>query len=167
MKDYPPEKVARITSVEPGAIRSLVRDFCNAESASCYGRIGVSTQQFGSLSQWLITVFNIVTGNLDSPGGTMFGQPALEVLNVGKPGKKGFADRFSRVRKLPDFNGEFPVATLAEEMTTPGDGQVRAFVTYAGNPVLSTPNGRQLEAAFDLFENPHAFFEARTLVVLE
>jgi anaerobic selenocysteine-containing dehydrogenase len=149
VRDYPPEKVARITSVDPGAIRALVKDFCSAESASCYGRIGVSTQQFGSLCQWLITVFNIVTGNLDSPGGTMFSQPALEVLSAGKPGKKGFADRFSRVRKLPDFNGEFPVATLAEEMTTPGDGQVRAFVTYAGNPVLSTPNGRQLEAALD------------------
>ena len=147
VKDYPPERVARITGVEAETIRTLVRDFCAADSASCYGRIGVSTQQFGTLTQWLITVFNIVTGNLDTPGGTMFNQPALEVLTAPRPGKKGFADRLSRVRKLPDFNGEFPVATLAEEMATPGDGQVRALVTYAGNPVLSTPNGRQLESA--------------------
>ncbi len=145
--DYPPEKVTGITGIEPEKIRTLVRDFCAADSASCYGRIGVSTQQFGTLSQWLITVLNIVTGNLDLPGGTMFSKPAFEVLAAPRPGKKGFADQLSRVRKLPDFNGEFPVATLAEEITTPGEGQVRALVTSAGNPALSTPNGDQLDAA--------------------
>ncbi len=147
VRDYPPEKVAPFTGVEPETLKTLVREFCAAESASCYGRIGVSTQQFGTLTQWLITVFNIVTGNLDIPGGTLFSKPAFEVLTAGKPGKKGFADRLSRVRKLPDFNGEFPVATLAEEITTAGEGQVRALVTNAGNPVLSTPNGHQLDAA--------------------
>jgi anaerobic selenocysteine-containing dehydrogenase len=152
VRDYPPEKVAGITGVDPGALKTLVRNFCAAESASCYGRIGVSAQQFGTLTQWLITVFNIVTGNLDIPGGTLFSKPALEVLTAGKPGKKGFADRFSRVRKLPDFNGEFPVATLAEEITTPGEGQVRALVTSAGNPALSTPNGRQLDTALNELE---------------
>lgn len=152
VRDYPPEKVAGITGVDPGALKTLVRNFCAAESASCYGRIGVSAQQFGTLTQWLITVFNIVTGNLDIPGGTMFSKPALEILSAGKPGKKGFADRFSRVRKLPDFNGEFPVATLAEEITTPGEGQVRALVTSAGNPALSTPNGRQLDTALNELE---------------
>ncbi len=145
--DYPPEKVASITAVEPQALQTLVRDFCAADSASCYGRIGVSTQQYGTLTQWLITVFNIVTGNLDVPGGTMFSKPAFEVITANKSGKKGFADHFSRVRKLPNFNGEFPVATLAEEITTEGEGQIRALVTSAGNPVLSTPNGNQLDAA--------------------
>lgn len=149
VQDYPPEKIATYTGIEPETLKTLVRDFCKAESASCYGRIGVSTQQFGTLTQWLITVFNIVTGNLDTPGGTMFSKPAFELLTAGKPGKKGFADRLSRVRKLPDFNGEFPVATLAEEITTPGDGQIRALVTNAGNPVLSTPNGRQLDTALE------------------
>ena len=147
VQDYPPERVAAITGVEAALLKSLVRDFCAAESASCYGRIGVSTQQFGTLTQWLITVFNIVTGNLDIAGGTLFSKPAFEVLSAGKPGKKGFSDRYSRVRNLPDFNGEFPVATLADEITTAGEGQVRALVTSAGNPVLSTPNGRQLDAA--------------------
>lgn len=147
VRDYPPERTATHTGVGPETLRTLVREFCSAKSASCYGRIGVSTQQFGTLTQWLITVFNIVTGNLDIPGGTMFSRPAFEVLTAVKPGKKGFADRFSRVRKLPDFNGEFPVATLAEEITTPGEGQVRALVTNAGNPVLSTPNGQQLDSA--------------------
>ena len=152
VRDYPPEKTAAFTGIEPEALTTLVRDFCEAGSASCYGRIGVSAQQFGTLTQWLITVFNIVTGNLDTPGGTMFSKPAFEVLTAGKPGKKGFADRLSRVRKLPDFNGEFPVATLAEEITTPGEGQVRALVTNAGNPVLSTPNGHQLDAALETLD---------------
>ncbi|MDX2416485.1 MAG: molybdopterin-dependent oxidoreductase [Xanthomonadales bacterium] len=147
VRGYPPEKVAPFTGVEPETLKTLVREFCAAGSASCYGRIGVSTQQFGTLTQWLITVFNIVTGNLDIPGGTQFSKPAFEVLTAVKPGKKGFADKLSRVRKLPDFSGEFPVATLAEEITTPGEGQVRALVTSAGNPVLSTPNGHQLDAA--------------------
>jgi len=145
--DYPPEIVASATGVDPQDLKLLARDFCAAKRASCYGRIGVSTQQFGTLTQWLITVFNIVTGNLDIAGGTMFSTPALEVLSAAPPGKKGFADKLSRVRKMPDFNGEFPVATLAEEMTTEGEGQIRALVTSAGNPVLSTPNGDQLDAA--------------------
>lgn len=151
-KDYPPEKMAAKTSIDPPVLRRLVRDFCNADSASCYGRIGVSAQRYGTLTQWLITVFNIVTGNLDKPGGTMFSRPAFEIIAANTSGKKGFADNFSRVRKLPNFNGEFPVAALAEEITTAGEGQVRALVTSAGNPVLSTPNGRQLEHALGTLE---------------
>jgi anaerobic selenocysteine-containing dehydrogenase len=147
VQDYPPEKVATVTGVDARDIRTLVKDFCTADSASCYGRIGVSTQEFGTLTQWLITVFNIVTGNLDIPGGTMFAKPAFEVITASSSGKKGFADHFTRVRKLPNFNGEFPVAALAEEITTEGEGQIRALVTSAGNPVLSTPNGNQLDDA--------------------
>lgn len=149
VKAYTPEKASPLTGVDAEDIRRLARDFCEAESASCYGRIGVSTQRYGSLTQWLITVFNIVTGNLDIAGGSMFSTPALEVLTPPSPGKKGFADHLTRVRKLPSFGGEFPVAALAEEILTPGDGQVRALVTNAGNPVLSTPNGSQLDAALD------------------
>ena len=147
VRNFPPEKTAPLTGIVPGDLRSLVRDFCNANGASCYGRIGVSAQQYGTLTQWLITVLNIITGNLDIPGGTMFSKPAFEVLSGRPPGKNGFADRLSRVRKLPNFNGEFPVAALAEEITTAGEGQIRALVTSAGNPVLSTPNGNQLDDA--------------------
>ncbi len=147
VQDYPPEYVDSITGVDPRELKALVREFCAAGHASCYGRIGVSTQQYGTLTQWLINVFNIVTGNLDVAGGTMFAKPAFEVITASSSGKKGFADNFSRVRKLPNFNGEFPVAVLAEEITTEGDGQIRALVTSAGNPVLSTPNGNQLDKA--------------------
>jgi len=152
VRHYTPEKVAALTGVDPRELKTLVRDFCHAESASCYGRTGVSTQQFGTLTQWLITVFNIVTGNLDIPGGNMFSKPAFEVLSGSPVGKKGFADRLSRVRKLPNFSGEFPVAALAEEIITKGEGQIKALLTNAGNPVLSTPNGKQLDTALDTLD---------------
>jgi anaerobic selenocysteine-containing dehydrogenase len=105
----------------------------------------VSTQEFGGLAHWLINLLNLVTGNLDRPGGAMFTLPAVDVLKRTRRGSHG---RFrSRVRGLAEFGGELPVATLAEEILTPGPGQVRALVTSAGNPVLSTPNGGQLDRA--------------------
>ncbi len=147
VSQHTPESTSSLTGINPQDLRELVRNFCKSNSASCYGRIGVSAQRYGSLTQWLITVFNIVTGNLDIAGGSMFSTPALEVLTPASKNKKGFADNFSRLRGLPNFTGEFPVAALAEEILTPGDGQIRALVTSAGNPVLSTPNGRQLDTA--------------------
>jgi anaerobic selenocysteine-containing dehydrogenase len=147
--EFPPEKVASITGVEPGQIRRLAREFAAAESAVCYGRIGVSTQEFGGVCQWLINVLNIVTGNLDRPGGAMFTLPAFDPVRAPKSiaPRGSFARRHTRVRKLPEFSGEFPVAALAEEILTEGAGQVKALITVAGNPVLSTPNGRELDRA--------------------
>ncbi|GAB4397519.1 MAG: molybdopterin oxidoreductase family protein [Microscillaceae bacterium] len=147
---YAPERVAEITGIAPEAIRQIARDFCEAPSAVAYGRMGVSTQAFGALAQWLINVLNILTGNLDRPGGAMFTLPAVDVVGLtGLRGAVGSHGRWkSRVRGLPEFGGELPVSVLAEEILTPGEGQIRAMVTVAGNPVLSTPNGRQLDKAF-------------------
>lgn len=147
--DFPPERVAPITGVEADQIRRLAREFAAAESAVCYGRIGVSTQEFGGICQWLINVLNIVTGNLDRPGGAMFTLPAFDPVTAPESlaHRGSFARRHTRVRKLPEFSGEFPVVALAEEILTEGDGQVKALVTLAGNPVLSTPNGRELDRA--------------------
>ena len=113
--------------------------------------MGVSTQQFGALCQWLIQLLNILTGNLDRVGGAMFTRPAFDLLGLGAGfGQRGsFDKRRTRVRGLPEFGGEFPVAALAEEILTAGKGQIRALVTAAGNPVLSTPNGRQVEQALE------------------
>lgn len=146
---FPPERVASITGIESEQIRRLARDFARAEPAVCYGRIGVSTQEFGGVCQWLINVLNIVTGNLDRPGGAMFPLPAFDPVNAPKSlaSSGSFGRRHTRVRKLPEFSGEFPVAALAEEMLTEGPGQIKALVTVAGNPVLSTPNGRELDRA--------------------
>ncbi len=148
--EFPPEGVAEPTGVEAAAIRALARRFCAAESAVAYGRIGVSVQAFGSLCHWLINALNVVTGNLDRAGGAMFTRPAIDVLRRLRPGSYG---RFkSRVRGLPEAGGELPVAVLAEEILTPGPGQIRGLVTVAGNPALSTPNGTQLERALASLE---------------
>src|SRR5712692_3179039 len=147
--EFPPDKVASITGIDSSQIRLLAREFASAESAVCYGRIGVSTQEFGGVCQWLINVLNTVTGNLDSPGGAMFTLPAFDPITAPESlaPRGSFARWHSRVRKLPEFAGELPVVTLAEEILTEGPGQIKALVTSAGNPVLSTPNGRQLDRA--------------------
>jgi anaerobic selenocysteine-containing dehydrogenase len=151
---FPPERVAERIGIAPDAIRAIARDFARAPSAVCYGRIGTSTQRFGSLATWLADVLNIVTGNFDRPGGAMFTTPAVDVVRLtARAGQKGSYGAWrSRVRGLPEFNGETPVAALAEEIETPGPGQVRALFTSAGNPVLSTPNGRGLERALERLE---------------
>ena len=147
--EFPPERVASITGIDSDQIRLLAREFASAESAVCYGRIGVSTQEFGGVCQWLINVLNVVTGNLDRPGGAMFTTPAFDPVTAPESlAPRGSFGRWqSRVRKLPEFSGELPVVTLAEEILTEGPGQIKALVTSAGNPVLSTPNGRQLDRA--------------------
>jgi anaerobic selenocysteine-containing dehydrogenase len=149
-RDFTPERVAPHTGVPADVLRAISRDFLAADGAVCYGRMGLSTQPFGALCQWLINVLNAVTGNLDREGGAMFTLPAFDL--VGGPRALGlsrgsFGRWKSRVRGLPEFGGELPVAALAEEILTPGEGRVRALLTVAGNPVLSTPNGSRLERA--------------------
>ena len=152
--EFPPERVADITGIESDQIRALAREFAAAESAVCYGRIGLSTQEFGGVCQWLLNVLNIITGNLDRAGGAMFTLPAFDPVSAPESlaARGSFARWHSRVRKLPEFSGELPVAALAEEILTEGDGQIKAFVTLAGNPVLSTPNGRELDRALASLE---------------
>ena len=146
VKDFSPENVSEQTGIEASQIIQLVTDFCEAESAVCYGRMGASVQAFGTLTQYLIMLFNMLTGNLDRQGGMMFTQPAADILPVSSRGSmSGYS---SRVRGLPAFAGEYPVACLAEEILTPGEGQIKAMVIGAGNPVVTTPNTEQLERAF-------------------
>ena len=154
VSEFPPERVASITGIDAEQIRVLAREFASAEGAVCYGRIGVSTQEFGGVCQWLINVLNIVTGNLDRTGGAMFALPAFDPVTApdGLAPRGSFGRWRSRVRKLPEFAGELPVAALAEEILTEGPGQVKALVTLAGNPVLSTPNGRELDQALSSLE---------------
>lgn len=135
--------------IPEATIRRIAREFAAAKCAAAYGRMGVSVQRWGTLTQWLIQLLNIVTGNLDREGGVLFPQPAVDMIDspASKPGH--FAAWKSRVRGLPEFAGELPVAALAEEILTPGEGQIRALLTSAGNPILSTPNGAQLERALD------------------
>ncbi|WP_351074917.1 molybdopterin-dependent oxidoreductase [Shewanella sp. CAL98-MNA-CIBAN-0140] len=148
-KHYSPELVAEFVGINATSIRTLAADMLAADSAVCYSRMGASTQTFGGLCLWLTNVLNIITGNFDRAGGAMFPQPAFDLLRNHQPGhKSSFGQHQTRVRKLPFFNGEFPVATLAEEIQTPGEGQIRSVITVAGNPVLSAPNGHKLAQAF-------------------
>jgi anaerobic selenocysteine-containing dehydrogenase len=137
-------------------IRRIARELASAETAACYARIGTCTQEFGTVASWLVDVVNVLTGNLDRPGGAMFTRAAAGARNTsGRPGI-GRGVRISRwqsrVRGLPEAFGELPVAALAEEIETPGEGQVRALVTYAGNPARSTPNSARLERAIGRLE---------------
>jgi anaerobic selenocysteine-containing dehydrogenase len=150
-RPFTPEAVAAVTGLEPAAIRGIARDLAAAKRAAVYGRIGTCTQEFGTLASWLVDVLNVLTGNLDREGGAMFPKAAAGSKNAtGTPGT-GRGVRFgrfaSRVRGLPEVYGELPAAALAEEIDTPGDGQIHALVTVAGNPVLSTPNAGRLRAA--------------------
>jgi len=149
VRPFSPEAVAAKTGIDALAIRELARDFQAAPAAVAYGRVGVSTQEFGGLCCWLINVLNLVTGNLDRAGGAMFTRPAADILAfAARIDQRGHFDKGrSRVRGLPEFGGEWPVAVLAEEIETPGPGQIRALVTSAGNPVLSAPNGARLDRA--------------------
>ncbi|MDP5131801.1 MAG: molybdopterin oxidoreductase family protein [Paraglaciecola sp.] len=146
VKDYSGARVAPLIGMSEQQITHIVTEFCAASSAVCYGRMGASVQAFGTLTQYLIMLFNMLSGNLDKPGGMMFTQPAADTLP--HSGRGSIAQYHSRVRKLPAFAGEYPVSTLAEEITTEGVGQIRAMVIGAGNPVLTTPNGQQLDDAF-------------------
>ncbi|WP_277372661.1 molybdopterin oxidoreductase family protein [Pseudomonas sp. AA-38] len=141
------EAMSARCGVPAETIRQLARDFAAADKAVCYGRMGVSTQAFGTLCQWLVQLINLVSGNLDRAGGVLCTQPAVDLVASTSGGH--FNRWQSRVSGLPEYGGELPVAALAEEMLTPGEGQVRALITVAGNPVLSTPNGRKLEQALE------------------
>jgi anaerobic selenocysteine-containing dehydrogenase len=154
VKNFSPESVEKLVKIPAQTIRTIAREFAQADKGVVYGRMGVSTQEFGAICLWLVYVLNIITGNFDREGGMMFTLPAIDM--VGLTGMRGAVGGFgrwrSRVRNLPEFGGELPVSALAEEILTPGQGQIKALVTIAGNPVLSTPNGTQLEQALDKLE---------------
>ncbi len=147
---FTPEAASAVCGIEVDDIRRLARELAAARRAVVYGRIGTCTQEFGTLASWLVDVLNVLTGNLDRAGGAMFPLGAAGHSNAaGTPGR-GRGARFgrwqSRVRGLGEIFGELPAACLAEEIDTPGDGQVRAVITIAGNPVLSTPNSERLDS---------------------
>lgn len=145
-----PEWAEGLTGIAAAVIEELSHAMAAAEGAICYGRMGVSVQRYGTLCQWAIQIINILTGNLDREGGSLFTLPAVDQVTGSSPG--GFARHHSRVRGLPEFDRELPVSVLAEEITTAGPDQIKVLFTGAGNPVLSTPEGHNLEQAFEQLE---------------
>ena len=150
---YTPERVAARCGIAADTIRHLARDLAAAETGCVYGRIGTCTQSYGTLASWLVDVLNILTGHFDEPGGAMFPKAAAFAANTMGPSGHGrgivTARHHSRVSGAPEIFGELPMTCLAEEIETPGPGQVRALITVAGNPVLSAPGGARLAAALD------------------
>ena len=149
--EFSPEAVASHSGVSTDDIRMLAREIAAAPTAAVYGRIGTSTVEFGTVGSWLVDVINILTGNLDRPGGAMF--PLGATVPAPRPPKPGRGFRtgrwYSRVSGHPEALSEFPAAALAEEIDTVGEGQIKAMITIAGNPVLSAPDGDRLDRALD------------------
>jgi anaerobic selenocysteine-containing dehydrogenase len=154
-RDFTPEAVAPHCGLDAATIRRIAHELAAAEHAAVYGRIGTCLSEFGTIASWLVDVLNALTGNLDREGGAMFALPATGGGNTGGNGTgRGvrFGRHASRVRGIPEVYGELPVVCLAEEIEQPGDGQVHALVTIAGNPVLSTPDGVRLDKALDALD---------------
>jgi anaerobic selenocysteine-containing dehydrogenase len=147
--DFTPEYAASVSGVPAEEIRRITHEYAGADGAAAYGRIGLSTQGFGSVCQWALICLNVLTGNLDREGGMLFPEPAIDFVKRGIVGRGHFDKYRSRVRNAPEYGGELPVSVFAEEIETPGEGQIRAVLTIAGNPVLSTPDGKRLGEAFD------------------
>jgi len=151
---WTPERAEGITGIAAKDIRELADLLATTEHAVLYGRIGVCVQEFGGLASWLYYAVNAITRHLDEPGGLMFTTPAIDPLPLADLlGLDGAFGRWkSRVSGQPEFGGELPMTVFVEEMTTPGDGQIRALLTLAGNPVLSAPGGPALEKALGELE---------------
>jgi anaerobic selenocysteine-containing dehydrogenase len=155
-RDFTPESVASFTRVPAETTRRVAREIVEANSAAIYGRIGLCNQEFGTLASWLVDVLAICTGNFDKPGGLMFGNPINFPLawmaSTRQNGLPKFGRWKSRVRGAPEVLGQVPASCLAEEIATPGEGQIKGLVTVAGNPVISVPDAARLEAALPLLE---------------
>ncbi|MEY3482446.1 MAG: hypothetical protein RLZ40_489, partial [Actinomycetota bacterium] len=153
LAEFTPERVERAVGIDAATIRRIALELCDAPRAAVYGRIGTCTVAFGTTASWLVDVLNVVTGNLDIVGGAMFPLPVAASPTT--RGKKGIGKGFktgrgkTRVRGFPEALGEYPAALMAEEILTPGPGQIRAMVVVGGNPVRSTPNTSQLAEALD------------------
>jgi len=148
--DWSPERVAGVTGIDAERIRELARELVTTERAVVYGRIGTCNQEFGSLASWLVDVVNILSGHFDNAGGSMFPRATAWSVTVQPiPGLEDGAAEFgrfrTRVRGAKEVLGQVPVSCLAEEIATPGEGQIKALITVAGNPVLSTPAGHTLD----------------------
>lgn len=154
VEPFAPEAVAARCGVDPETIRNLARELARARRSAVYARLGVCQTEFGTSAYWLVHVLNILTGRLDAVGGWMLARPAFDLPRIGRltTDLPGYDRWRSRVRGIPEVAAEFPTVTLADEILTPGDGQIRALVMVAGNPVLTVPNGRRLESALETLD---------------
>jgi anaerobic selenocysteine-containing dehydrogenase len=146
--EFTPERTGDETGIDPDEVRALARSFASAPRAAAYGRTGSCLGRFGTLVAYLLDALNVVTGNLDRPGGAVFGESPIALEQIGeKIGLATYGKIRSRIGGYPDVIGNLPATLLPQEITTPGKGQIGAFFVSAGNPVLSVPDGMALERA--------------------
>ncbi|WP_310786489.1 molybdopterin-dependent oxidoreductase [Mycobacterium sp. Z3061] len=155
--EWPPSRVSAVTGIDEDRIRALARELAGTAKSVVYGRIGLCNQEFGSLASWLVDVVNILIGHFDTPGGAMFPRPAAwSITTQPLPGLEDGAPEFgrwqTRVRGAKEVLGQVPVSCMVEEIATPGEGQLKALITVAGNPVLSSPGGDKLDEALPMLE---------------
>ncbi len=148
VKPFSLELAEQQTGIPSEDIKALATQLAQQEKATCYGRMGISVQEFGGLCQWALQLLNIVAGNMDQEGGMRITSPAFAAVHPKAGGKGNFNRRQSRVSGLPEFGGEFPAIAMAEEILTPGEGQIHAMATIAGNPIASSAQADELEEAF-------------------
>lgn len=156
-EEWPPSRVSAVTGIDEERIRALARELAGTAKSVVYGRIGLCNQEFGSLASWLVDVVNILIGHFDTPGGAMFPRPAAwSITTQPLPGLEDGAPEFgrwqTRVRGAKEVLGQVPVSCMVEEIATPGEGQLKALITIAGNPVLSSPGGDKLDEALPMLE---------------
>ncbi|WP_062269109.1 molybdopterin-dependent oxidoreductase [Endozoicomonas arenosclerae] len=150
LKQFDMATIEKVTGIAAEDIQRIAVELATAESAICYGRTGLSMVEFGGLCNWLMQVVNIITGNMDEPGGLMFPLNAIDTVGLqAKQGQSSYDAFRSRVSQRPEFAGELPLCVMAEEIMTPGEGKIRGLIALSGNPVLSMANGKLLEEAFD------------------
>lgn len=149
LAEFTPEIAQKYTGIPATATVELTEKLISTPRALVYGRMGVSVQSHGTLCQWLIQILNIITNHMDSEGGVMLTSPSVAYVTKGAPGAGHFNKFQSRTSKLPEFGGELPVTAMAEDILNPGEGQIKAMFTIAGNPVLSGTNGNQINEAFE------------------
>ena len=151
VRAFAPARVAPVTGIAVDTIERIARELAGAPTAAVYGRIGVNTVEFGTTNAWLIDAINVLTGNIDARGGAMFTTPATGSATTRGTGGSGKGFQMgrghSRVSGVAEVLGEYPVGVMAEEISTPGENQIRAMITVAGNPVVSTPHSAQLDTA--------------------
>ncbi|MEG8184252.1 molybdopterin-dependent oxidoreductase [Nocardia terpenica] len=161
--DATPEQLAPHAGVAADAIRRFAREHAAAPSAVLYARVGVSQQVHGTLTHWLVNTINAVTGNLDRPGGQMFATPPIDAARFAKYLPMGYGAWTDRTGTYRSFRTELPVAALADDILAEGEGRIRAMITYAGNPVLSTPQRGRLDVALESLD----FYVAVDMYVTE
>ena len=145
---HSPEDTESRTGVPADRARELARAFAEAPSAAAYGRTGSCLGRFGTLVSFLLDALNAVTGNLDSPGGAVFGRPPIALDDVAeRVGLASYGKTRARFGDFPDVIGNLPASLLPREIETPGARQVKAMFVSAGNPVLSVPDGDAMERA--------------------